>query len=142
MMIMDSILEVDLILNRKKYSVIYNFSLIIMVILLILIYIIFTYKYHSYYVSLGKIVDGNLELACSINDIKYIKNNSVLEIDGNIYSYRLVKISEETYATDDYTNYKYVYLDVSKLDKINNLVYLVKISKENKVLAQYFKDYL
>ena len=139
---MYNLLEIDLILNRKKYSKIYNTSLIITIIILVFIYIIFTYKYQSYYLIKGKINNNQLELLVNINDIKYIKDNNSLSIDNKKYSYKLTTISNDILVDDNYNNYKYIYLKVDNLTNINNFVYEVKIPKENKTLAKYLKDYL
>ena len=139
---MNNVLEIDLILNRKKYSKIYNIFLIILTIILIFIYIIFTYKYQSYYLIKGKIINNKLELLVNINDIKYIKNNTNLKIDNNIYSYKITTISNEILIDENYNNYKYIYLNIDNLSNIDNYVYEVKIPKENKILAKYIKDYI
>ena len=139
---MDNLLEIDLILNRKKYPKIYNTSLIILIIIIVFIYIIFTYKYQSYYVIKGKMINNKLELLVNINDIKYIKNSTNLSIDNKKYSYLLNTISNEIYVDENYNNYKYVYLKVNNLTNIDNYVYEIKIPKENKILAKYLKEYL
>lgn len=139
---MNNVLEIDLILNRKKYSKIYNIFLIILTIILIFIYIIFTYKYQSYYLIKGKIINNKLELLVNINDIKYIKNNTNLKIDNTIYSYKITTISNEILIDENYNNYKYIYLNIDNLSNIDNYVYEVKIPKENKILAKYIKDYI
>lgn len=139
---MNNVLEIDLILNRKKYSKIYNIFLIILIIILIFIYIIFTYKYQSYYLIKGKIINNKLELLVKINDIKYIKNNTNLKIDNTIYSYKITTISNEILIDENYNNYKYIYLNIDNLSNIDNYVYEVKIPKENKILAKYIKDYI
>ena len=139
---MDNLLEIDLILNRKKYPKIYNTSLIILIIILVFIYIIFTYKYQSYYVIKGKMINNKLELLVNINDIKYIKNSTNLSIDNKKYSYLLNTISNDIYVDENYNNYKYIYLKVNNLTNIDNFVYEIKIPKENKILAKYLKEYL
>ncbi len=122
---MDNVLEIDLILNQKRYSKIYNTSLIIMAIILIVIYVAFTYKYQTYYVIKGKMQDNKLELLVNISDIKYIKNNAVMKIDNELHSYRVTTISKEIYVDEKYNNYKYIYLDVNNLNNIDNYVYEV-----------------
>ena len=139
---MDNLLEIDLILNRKKYPKIYNTSLIILIIIIVFIYIIFTYKYQSYYVIKGKMINNKLELLVNINDIKYSKNSTNLSIDNKKYSYLLNTISNEIYVDENYNNYKYIYLKVNNLTNIDNFVYEIKIPKENKILAKYLKEYL
>ena len=139
---MDNLLEIDLILNRKKYPKIYNTSLIILIIILVFIYIIFTYKYQSYYVIKGKMINNKLEKLENINDIKYIKNSTNLSIDNKKYSYLLNTISNDIYVDENYNNYKYIYLKVNNLTNIDNFVYEIKIPKENKILAKYLKEYL
>ena len=138
---MNDILDIDIILNRHKYSKIYNINLILITIILIFTYIIFTYKYQNYYVTKGKMIDNKLELLIDINDIKYIKNTNILKIDNKIYTYELTHIGSEIYADENYNNYKYVYIKINNLNNIDNYVYEVKIPKENKILAKYIKDY-
>ena len=139
---MDNILEVDLIINRKKYSKIYNTSIIILFIIITLIYIIFTYKYQNYYLSKGKMINNELELLVNIDDIKYIQNNHTLKIDNINYSYEIISISNELYVDDNYNNYKYLYLKIANLTNIDNYVYEIKIPKENKIIAKYLKEYI
>ena len=139
---MNNTIEIDLILNRQKYPRIYSTSLIIIIIILVFIYIIFTYKYQSYYLSKGKMINNKLELLVPLEDIKYIKNNNYLSIDNQKYSYKLTTISNEIYVDEEYNNYKYIYLDIKNLTNIDNYVYEIKIPKENKILAKYLKEYL
>lgn len=139
---MNDILDIEIILKRKKYSKIYNIGLILIIILLISLYIVFTYKYQTYYISKGKIIDNKLELLVSIDDLSYINNNSKLKIDDKIYIYKVDSISNELYVDEFYNNYKYVYLKVENLNNIDNYVYEIKISKENKVIAKYLKNYI
>ena len=137
---MTNILEIDLILNKQKYSKIYNSLNIIIIIIAIFIYVIFTYKFQSYLNLKGRMVDNKLEIAININDIKYISNNNVLEIEKQKYSYNLISISDSINESLD--NYVYIYLKVDNLYNIDNYVYNVKIIKENKLLAKYIKEYL
>jgi len=139
---MNDILDIEIILQRKKYPKIFNIGIILILIILVFVYIIFTYNYQSYYSAFGKIVDDKLELLVGIDDIKYIKNNHVIEIDNLKYTYVLYNISDNLYVDDNYQNYKYLYLQVNGLNSINNYVYEVKILKEKKVIAKYLKDYL
>jgi len=139
---MNDILDIEIILKRKKYSKLYNIGLILIIILLISLYIIFTYKYQTYYISKGKIIDNKLELLVKIDDLSYINNNSKLKIDDKIYIYKVDSISNELYVDEFYNNYKYVYLKVEYLNNIDNYVYEIKIPKENKVIAKYLKNYI
>ena len=52
---MNDILDVEIILKRKKYSPIYNVGIILIIIFLIIVYILFTYQYQIYYISKGKV---------------------------------------------------------------------------------------
>ena len=139
---MDELLEIDLILSKKKYSNIYNINFIILIIILIFIYIIFTYKYQSYYITKGRIINNELELLVTLDDIKHIKNSTNIIIDNQKYSYKLTKISEDVYIDENYNNYKYIYLKIDNLNNIDNFVYEIKIPKENKILAKYLKECL
>jgi len=139
---MNDILDIEIILKRKKYSKLYNIGLILIIILVVYLYIIFTYKYQTYYISKGKIIDNKLELLVKIDDLSYINNNSKLKIDDKIYIYKVDSISNELYVDEFYNNYKYVYLKVEYLNNIDNYVYEIKIPKENKVIAKYLKNYI
>ena len=139
---MDNEIEIDLILSRNNYSKIYSASLIIGIILLVVGYILFTYKYQSYYIGNAIVLDNKLRLLVNINDIGYIDKNNMLSIDGEQYLYKIMNISEELYVDDNYNNYKYVYLKVNNISNIDNYVYEVKIAKENKVLANYLKEFI
>lgn len=139
---MNDILDVEIILKRNKYPKIYNISIIILAIFLIFLYIIFTYKYQSYYQTKGKIQNNELIVVVGLNDLKYFVDNTILFIDNQEYSYRVTYIDNNIYIDDNYNNYTYVHLNVSKLKSINNYVYEIKIKKENKILAKYLKEYL
>lgn len=139
---MNDILDIEIILKKQKYSPIYNIGTILIIITLIFIYISFTYKYKTYYITKGTIKDNNLELLVNIDDIKYISNNNILDIDNALYSYKIQEISEDLYIDESLNNYKYIYLKVDNLSNINNYVYEVKLEKENKKIIEYIQDYL
>ena len=139
---MNNNLEIDLILNRKKYPNIYNITTVITIIILIFIYIVFTYDYQSYYITKGKMLNNHLEIIVPISDLKYIVNNHKIIIDDKVYSYKISKIDENLYLDELYDNYKYITLNVSNLTNIDNFVYEIKIPKEKKKLAKYLKEYL
>ena len=139
---MNDILDIESIIKKQKYSFIYNIGTVLIIILLCFIYISFTYKYQTYYTSKGNIKNNTLELLVHINDIKYVKNNNVISLDNITYIYNINKISSETYVDDSYETYKYIYLDIYNLNKIENYVYEVKLKKENKKIIEYIKDYL
>ena len=138
---MNDILDIEIILTRKKYPKIYNLGIIISIIILIFIYIIFTYNYQTYYISKGKVLNNNLELLVDIEDIKYITNNKVIILDGQAYNYIVSSIGNDLLVDETYNNYQYVYLKISNLNTLNNYVYEVKIPKENQKLVKYFKKY-
>ena len=137
----NDILDIEIILTRKKYPKIYNLGIIISIIILIFIYIIFTYNYQTYYISKGKALNNNLELLVNIEDIKYITNNKVIILDGQDYNYIVSSIGNDLLVDETYNNYQYVYLKISNLNTLNNYVYEVKIPKENQKLVKYFKKY-
>lgn len=138
---MNDILDVEIILKRKKYSPIYNVGIILVIIFLIIVYILFTYQYQTYYISKGKVLNNKLELIVDVNDIKYIKNNSLIKLDDTYYNYSIEKIGEELIVDNLYNNYQYVYLEVDGLKEKDNYVYQIKIPKEKQILAKYLKKY-
>ena len=138
---MNDILDVEIILKRKKYSPIYNVGIILVIIFLIIVYILFTYQYQTYYISKGKVLNNKLELIVDVNDIKYIKNNSLIKLDDTYYNYSIEKIGEELIIDNLYNNYQYVYLEVDGLKEKDNYVYQIKIPKEKQILAKYLKKY-
>ncbi len=135
-------LEIDLIINRKKYPKIYNFTWVLLVILLITIYIIFIYKYQTYYLVKGRIINNEIELLIPTQEVAIIQNNHNLIINNTKYNYKITHINEELCIDDNYQNYSYIYLKIDNLSNIDNFVYNLKIPKENKILAKYLKDYL
>lgn len=139
---MNDILDIEIILKKQKYHPIYNIGTILIIITLIFIYVSFIYKYKTYYITIGTIKNNNLELLVDIDDIKYISNNDVLEINDTMYRYNIDKISEELYVDETLNNYKYIYLDIDNLNNIENYVYEIKLEKENKKIIEYLKDYL
>ena len=139
---MNDILDIEIILKKQKYHYIYNIGTILLILLLIFIYVIFTYKYQTYYITKGTMIDGKLQLLAEIEDIKYISSNKKMQIDNITYNYKISKISEELYLDESFNNYKYIYLDVKNLNNINNYVYDIKLAKENKTIIKYLKEYL
>ena len=136
----NDVLEIELILNRKKYNIIYNALYVFIIIILIFVITIFTYKYHSYCIMNGSMIDNKLELLVNINDLKYLDNNNELFIDNIKYKYKISNIHEDLYKDDNYNNYKYIYLNVDNLKNVDNFIYKVKIKKESKTLAAYLKQ--
>ena len=139
---MNDILDIEIILKKQKYNNIYNVGIILLIILSISIYISFIYKYKTYYVTKGTMINGELQLIVEISDIKYITNNNRLKISNNYYQYEVSRISEELYVDDQLKNYKYIYLQVDSLNNLNNFVYDIKIEKENKKIIEYLKEYI
>ena len=117
---MDNQLAIDLIINKQKYPLIYNATIILSSILIIITLILFTFKYQSYYVTKGAMKNNELELLVNIDE----------------------KITKEIYMDNNYNNYRYIYLKIDNLKNIDYYTYQVKLPKENKTLAWYLKKYL
>lgn len=137
---MNDLLDIEVILQRKKYSKIYNFGTVMIMILLIFIYIITTYTYESYYTIKGKAIDNKIELLINPEDIIYIEENSSLKLDNITYKYTIDNIGSELLIDENYNNYQYVYLKVLDFSSIDNRIYEVSIPKERVSLAKYFKN--
>lgn len=137
---MNDLLDIEVILQRKKYSKIYNFGTIMIIILLIFIYIISTYTYESYYTIKGKAVDNKIELLINPEDIIYIKENSSLELDNITYQYTIDNIDSELLIDENYNNYQQVSLKILNFSSIDNRIYEVSIPKERVSLAKYLKN--
>lgn len=138
-------IELDLILDRKKYPYIYSITFIIITNIIIFLIISLTYNYKTYYKVLGKVVYNNnylLEIPCEYNNIEYIINNNTLSINNKIYNYNIINVDNNLYVTQENINYLLVYLSYNEIPKINNLVLEVKILKENKKIIYYILDYL
>ena len=139
---MNDVLEIALMLNKRRYAKIYNASVILIVIFFVSIIVIFTIKYQSYYITMGTMIDNKLELLVNIQDINMINDNNTLVIDNVKYNYKISKIDNKLYRDDTFNNYKNLYLDVTNLTNIDNFVYEIKIPKENKTLYKYIIDYI
>lgn len=139
---MNDILDIEIILKKQKYSIIYNAGFVLVIIVLIFLYISFIYQYKSYYITKGTMLDGQLRLLVSIDDLKYVTDNNKIKVNSQYYEYNISKISEELYVDESLNNYKYIYLDVKNLNNINNYVYEVKLVKSNKKLIEYLKEYI
>ena len=138
-------IELDLILDRKKYPYIYSITFIIITNIIIFLIISLTCNYKTYCKVLGKVVDNNnylLEIPCEYNNIEYIINNNTLSINNKIYNYNIINVDNNLYVTQENINYLLVYLSYNEIPKINNLVLEVKILKENKKIIYYILDYL
>ena len=139
---MSNNIEIDLILSRKKYPIYYELTYLITLIIVIFIIIILSFKYQTYYLNTGKMIDSNLEILVNINDLDYLGNSAILIINDKKYNYKITKISSELYTDNNYQNYRYVYLNIYNLNNIDNYSYTIKIPKENKIIAKYIIDYL
>lgn len=137
---MNDLLDIEVILQRKKYSKIYNFGTIMIIILLIFIYIISTYTYESYYTIKGKAIDNKIELLINPEDIIYIEENSSLELDNITYQYTIDNIDSELLIDENYNNYQHVSLKILNFSSIDNRIYEVSIPKERVSLAKYLKN--
>lgn len=137
---MNDLLDIEVILQRKKYSKIYNFGTIMIIILLIFIYIISTYTYESYYTIKGKAIDNKIELLINPEDIIYIEENSSLELDNITYQYTIDNIDSELLIDENYNNYQQVSLKILNFSSIDNRIYEVSIPKERVSLAKYLKN--
>lgn len=139
---MNDILDIEIILKKQKYHPIYNVGLILIIILLIFLYVSCIYKYKTYYITKGTIKNNTLELLVNVDDIKYISNQNIINIDNQNHKYYIQSISEELYVDESLNNYKHIYIKVDNLSNINNYVYEVRIVKENKKIIEHIKDYL
>ena len=137
---MNDLLDIEVILQRKKYSKIYNFGTIMIIILLLFIYIISTYTYESYYTIKGKAIDNKIELLINPEDIIYIEKNSSLELDNITYQYTIDNIGSELLIDENYNNYQHVSLKILNFSSIDNRIYEVSIPKERVSLAKYLKN--
>ena len=137
---MNDLLDIEVILQRKKYSKIYNFGTIMIIILLIFIYIISTYTYESYYTIKGKAIDNKIELLINPEDIIYIEENSSLELDNITYQYTIDSIGSELLIDENYNNNQQVSLKILNFSSIDNRIYEVSIPKERVSLAKYLKN--
>lgn len=139
---MNDVLEIALMLNKRRYAKIYSTSVIFIVIFFVSIIVIFTIKYQSYYITMGTMIDNKLELLVNIRDINLINENNTLVIDNVKYNYKINRIDNKLYHDDAFNNYKNIYLDVTRLTNIDNFVYEIKIPEENKTLYKYIIDYI
>ena len=139
---MNDIIDIEIILKKQKYHPIYNIGTILIVIVLLFIYITFIYKYKTYYITKGTMINGNIKLLVDIDDIKYISNNNILTIDSNNYIYSIKEIDNNLYVDDSLNNYKYIYIKVNNLNNLDNYVYEIKFVKENKQIIEYLKEYI
>ena len=139
---MNDIIDIEIILKKQKYHPIYNIGTILIIIVLLFIYITFIYKYKTYYITKGTMINGNIKLLVDIDDIKYISNNNILTIDSNNYTYSIKEIDNNLYVDDSLNNYKYIYIKVNNLNNLDNYVYEIKFVKENKQIIEYLKEYI
>ena len=137
---MNDLLDIEVILQRKKYPKIYNFGSVMIIILLIFIYIISTYTYESYYTIKGKALDNKIELLINPEDIMYIEENSSIKLDNITYQYTIDNIGSELLIDENYNNYQHVSLKILNFSSIDNRIYEVSIPKERVSLAKYLKN--
>ena len=139
---MNDILDIEIILKKQKYHMIYNFGWILLIVLFVFIYVSCIYSYKKYYVINGVMENGFMKLFVELDDIKYITNNDILKTNSVAYKYHIKEIGEDLYVDNSFINYKYIYLKVDNLYNIDNYVYEIKLLKEEKKIIEYLKEYI
>ena len=134
-------LDIYLLLNNKRPTTIYRITYFLILITLILIYIIFTYKYQSYYITKGKMINNKLEVKVASENVKYFKDNYYLFIGNRLYNYQITNVSN-LYIDANFQNYIYLYLEIYELYNLDNYIYEIMIPKENKPIIKYLQNYL
>ena len=120
---MNDLLDIEIILKRDRYSRVYNFGIVGVVILGILILIACLIDFRSYVIVGGQVKNKQLELLVRCDEVKYLVDNSYFMIDKKKYRYDVKSIGEEKYFMDEGNNYQYVYVEVDDLEMINNYVF-------------------
>ena len=113
---MNELLDIEIILKRDKYPVVYNMGIIGVLIIGIFIVLASIYDYRTYLVTEARVVDNELELLVRSDEVKYVVDNNKV--------------------------YQYIYLEVNNTLKINNYLYQIRVLKEEKKLIKYLKNYL
>ena len=132
---MSDLFDVEIILSRNNYSKIYSAFFILLLIVIIFIYVVFTYNYQTYYIGTARVVDRTLVVKIKSSDIKYFKNNEIIELDNKKYYY-YIDYSEGK------TNKEYIDLKIFGLnDLMRNHTYQIKLPKENQKIAKYLIKY-
>lgn len=143
---MNSSIEAEIFI-RKKIPIIYKMITILTIILIVLVPIILNMNYQTIIKTdaIIKKEDSQYLIMLSIKeeDLKYVVNNNYIKLDNTTYYYKIYKIEEDLYLSQNLENYKIVYLK-SKLNKeykVNNLTLTAKINKNNKKIINYIIDY-
>lgn len=143
---MNSSIEAEIFI-RKKIPIFYKMITILTIILVVSVLIILNMNYQTMIKTdaIIKKEDSQYLIMLSIKEeeVKYIVNNNYIKLDNTTYYYKIYKIEEDLYLSQNLENYKIVYLK-SKLNKeykINNLTLTAKINKNNKKIINYIIDY-
>lgn len=139
---MNELLDIEVILKRDKYPMIYNIGIIGIIIIGIFIILASIYDYRTYLITNARVVNNQLELLIKCDDVKYVVDNNYLMIEHEKYEYKIIRIDNEVVTGMDNNIYQYVYLDISNTLNINNYLYQIRILKEKKKLIKYLKNYL
>jgi len=139
---MNELLDIEIILNRKKYSKVYNIGIIILCIIGMFVILTSIYDYRTYLVVPAQVKNGELQLLMKSDDVRYLIDNDYLVIDEKKYQYVVKRISDEIFQREDGNIYQYIYIDVNNFKKVNNYIYQIRVLKEEKKLIEYLKEYL
>ena len=102
-------------INYKQYLLVVSIFIIF-----ILIIVLFNNKLEDYYISNGKVIDNKLLLIVNSEELDYITKNKQLKIERNIFTYKVDKINEITYANSLYYE---VILELNKIPESESRVH-------------------
>lgn len=120
-------------INYKSYLLVVSIFISILLIIVLL-----NNKLEDYYISSGKVIDNNkLIFIVSGEELEYITKNKQIIIERNIFTYKVNKINEVTYANSLYYE---VIIEFNKIPEdlfINNNIIKIKIVINRTTIFDY-----
>ena len=119
-------------INYKPYLIVVSIFITILLIIVLL-----NNKLEDYYICQGRVIDNNLSIIVSSDDLENITKNKKLKLERNIFTYKTVKINEVIYQNSLYYE---VILELNKIPEhlfVENNIISVKIVINKTTIFDY-----
>ena len=107
-------------------------------ICIIILIVFFNNRLEEYYVTDSLVVKNEVKIIVNYNDLEKITNNKKLKIEGDIFTYKVVKIND---LVIDNSFYKEVFLLIENINEkllIDNNVIKLRIITDKTTIISYF----
>lgn len=135
-------IDSEIILKRKVTPIVYVYVMIIIIIVLSLIMLLILYHYKTYYTISGVVIEEDdtfyIQSYVPIDNAKYLLDNNELEINNVYYKYRIKKIDNDYFVSDNKVcQIINIDINIPANYRYNNLTLSLKVLKEDKRVIDY-----